>query len=222
MNPRALVLAGLGLAGLILAWPRQALAPGPGTRQEAIDAIEAAYPQTRGALAAKIYDVAKRLGAHPYDLANQIAFESAFTFSPSIENISCRKKHGRESGECAVGLIQFLPSTAAELFGISDEPAAYRRMAALSAIEQMNYVERYYAKGWLIRKAGGAYDTPHKLALATFYPAYMDKDLDTVFPAWARDANKNIDTPRDYVDAKLRLAKLQPSLELAHRGEVFA
>jgi hypothetical protein len=221
MNPRAMVLIGLGVAGLVLAWPRRVLAAGPGTRQDAIDAIEAVYPETRGGLAAKIYDVAARLGAHPFDLANQIAFESGFTFSPSIENISCRQRNGRESGKCAVGLIQFLPSTAAELFGISDNEAAYRRMAAMSAIEQMDYVERYYAKGWLIRKAGGAYDTPHKLALATFYPAYMDKDIDTTFPSAVRAANKNIDNPRDYMDAKLRLAKLSPSFELAHRGEVF-
>ena len=222
MNPRALVLAGLGVIGLTLAWPRRALAAGPASRQEAIDAIEAAYPKTRGGLAAKIYEVAENLGAHPYDLANQIAFESAFTFSPSIENISCRQRHGPESGKCAVGLIQFLPSTAAELLGTSDKVAAYRQMAAMSAIDQMDYVERYFAKGWLMRRAGGAYDTPHKLALATFYPAYMDKDIDTIFPDSVQAANRNIDTPRDYMDAKLRLAKLSPSFELAHRGGVFA
>ena len=221
MDPRALLLVGIGALGLTLAWPRRAKAAGPASRESAIDAIESAYPATRGGLAAKIYDVAQRLGAHPYDLANQIAFESAFTFSPSIENFACRKRRGPDSGRCAVGLIQFLPSTAAELLNMDSEVAAYRRMAAMSAIEQMDYVERYYDRGGMRRLAGGVYDTPHKLALATFYPAYMNKDIDTPFPASAGVDNPDIDTPRSYVDAKLRKAKLSPSFELASRGEVF-
>ena len=220
MNPKGLILGGLGLLGLIVVWPRTALAKGPGSRREAIADIEAAYPKTEGGLAEKIVEVAERLGAHPFDLANQIAFESGFTFSPSQENYSCMQKRGPESGRCAVGLIQFLPSTAGELLGLPNVDA-YRAMASMSAIEQMDYVEKYYAANWLQQKAGGVYDTPHKLALATFYPAYLDKPIDTQFPESVQRANPNITTPRDYLDAKLRLAKLTPSPELATRGGIF-
>jgi len=220
VNPRALILVGGGILGLMLALPRKALAAGPRSKSEAVAGIEGAYPKTRGGLAAEIVEVAGRLGAHPFDLANQIAFESGFTFSASQENMSCRKRNGPDSGKCAVGLIQFLPSTASDLLGLPDVEA-YHRMASLSAMEQMKYVERYYAANWLKKKAGGAYDTPHKLALATFYPAYMDKPIDTEFPASVQRSNRNIVTPRDYLDAKLRLAKLPPSFELASRGGIL-
>ncbi len=233
MNFRPLLWIGLGLTVLAVAWPRKAraaLTGAPLSPSRATAQILVAYPQAGEPLASKIVEVAQRLGAHPFDLANQIAFESGFTFSPTQENYGCRRRHGPDSGRCAVGLIQFLPSTAAGLFGMrkvggsytaSQKLEAYQRMASLSAIEQMYYVERYYAAPWLKQKAGGIYDTPHKLALATFYPAYLNKPVDTLFPASVTAANPNIYTPRDYVAAKLRLAKLPPSFQLAEREGVL-
>ena len=61
--------------------------------------IAAAYPKAGMALSREIVKVAQRVGAHPYDLANLINFESAGTFSTSVKN--------KYSG--ATGLIQFMP-----------------------------------------------------------------------------------------------------------------
>lgn len=58
-----------------------------------------------------------------------MAFESAETFSPSIKNMA---------GSGATGLIQFMPSTAKGL-GTTVE-----KLAAMSAVEQLDYVEKYF------------------------------------------------------------------------------
>lgn len=74
--------------------------------------------------------VASRLGIKADYLAAVIAFESAGTFRPDIRN--------RSSG--ATGLIQFLPSTASQL-GTDTQ-----RLAAMTAQEQLRYVEAYYTR----------------------------------------------------------------------------
>lgn len=77
----------------------------------------------------KARDISSRLGIDPSHLMAVIAFESAETFSPSIRNAA---------GSGATGLIQFMPSTAQAL-GTSVEA-----LASMSAVEQLNYVERYF------------------------------------------------------------------------------
>ena len=81
-----------------------------------------------GALAAAIDDVASRLGMDPAWLRAIIEFETGGTFSPSVRNA--------QSG--AVGLIQFMPATAA---GLGTSTAA---LAQMSGPEQMEYVYRYF------------------------------------------------------------------------------
>ena len=63
--------------------------------------IANAYPKSGLPLAKEIVAVAQRTGAHPYDLANLINFESAGTFKSDVKNPI--------SG--ATGLIQFMPKT---------------------------------------------------------------------------------------------------------------
>lgn len=58
-----------------------------------------------------------------------MAFESSRTFSPYVRNAA---------GSGAIGLIQFMPSTAA-LLGTSIEA-----LSAMTAIEQLAYVEAYF------------------------------------------------------------------------------
>jgi hypothetical protein len=70
-----------------------------------------------------------RLGVEANYLMACMAFETGRTFDPAIRNAA---------GSGAVGLIQFMPSTAAAL-GISIEA-----LAALSAVQQLVYVERYF------------------------------------------------------------------------------
>lgn len=65
----------------------------------------------------------------PSWLMSCIAFETGETFSPKIKNAA---------GSGAVGLIQFMPSTAASL-GTSTEA-----LAAMSAEDQLAFVELYF------------------------------------------------------------------------------
>jgi hypothetical protein len=65
----------------------------------------------------------------PSDLMSCMAFESGETFSPTIRNAA---------GSGAIGLIQFMPSTAQSL-GTSTSA-----LAAMTAVEQLDYVEKYF------------------------------------------------------------------------------
>jgi hypothetical protein len=78
----------------------------------------------------RIVKVAQDLGTDPNYLMACMAFESARTFSPSILNAA---------GSGAVGLIQFMPSTAQAL------GTTTQQLAAMSAVKQLDYVERYFA-----------------------------------------------------------------------------
>jgi len=78
---------------------------------------------------AGVVRVSDRLGIDPNDLMACMAFETGRTFSPSEPN-------GAGSG--AVGLIQFMPSTATAL-GTSTEA-----LAAMGALAQLAYVEAYF------------------------------------------------------------------------------
>lgn len=87
--------------------------------------------------AAKIKEVAQRIGVDPNDLASIISFESAGTFNPSIKNPK----------SSATGLIQFMGKGATEKGKFND--GTYYGMTrdqfgALSFDEQMVYVEKYY------------------------------------------------------------------------------
>lgn len=71
----------------------------------------------------------ERLLMDPSNMATVECFESAHTFSPSIRNAA---------GSGAIGLIQFMPSTAAAL-GTSIEA-----LARMNVVDQQAYVERYF------------------------------------------------------------------------------
>jgi hypothetical protein len=76
----------------------------------------------------RVIEIAAEFGIDPNYLMAAMAFESARTFSSGIEN--------PYSG--AVGLIQFMPSTAR---GLGTSTAALKRMTALA---QLDYVRRYF------------------------------------------------------------------------------
>lgn len=77
----------------------------------------------------KVLDIANDLAIEADWLMACMAFESGRTFRPDIRNAA---------GSGAVGLIQFMPQTAAAL-GTSTE-----RLARMSAVEQLDYVRRYF------------------------------------------------------------------------------
>lgn len=146
-------------------------------------------------LADGIARVAASVGAHPYDLANLIHFESGGTFAPTARN--------NISG--ATGLIQFMPSTARRL-GTTTEA-----LARLSAIEQLPWVEKY------LRSAGVSLplNTPQKLYMAVFYPKAAAWPIDQPMPSNVRAWNPGIDTPGDYIRWVNKKAKLPPSQGVA-------
>lgn len=72
---------------------------------------------------------ASALGCQPNDLMACIAWESGETFRPDIKNAA---------GSGAVGLIQFMPSTARSLGTTSNA------LSALSAEDQLRYVYEYF------------------------------------------------------------------------------
>ena len=109
--------------------------------------------------ARKVIGISERLEMNPNYLMTCMAFESAETFSPSIEN-------GAGSG--AVGLIQFMPTTARNL-GTTTE-----QLAEMNAVEQLDYVEKYFRpfKGKLITLAD--------VYMAILFPLAIGKPLNYV------------------------------------------
>lgn len=84
---------------------------------------------------ARVLRIAQQIGADPSDLMACMAFETGETFNPAVRNAA---------GSGAVGLIQFMPSTAAALGTTS------RALAGMTAVDQLDYVARYF-KPWVGR-----------------------------------------------------------------------
>ena len=134
-----------------------------------------AYPKSAH-IAAEIEEVSKRLDMNPYHLANLIHFESAGSFSPSKDNMA---------GSGAVGLIQFMPSTAE---GLGTTTSALRRM---TGPEQMVYVEKYLND---IKKYTGAdLQKAEDLAMSVFFPTAVGKGRSyNIYEYYVRRFNKVI------------------------------
>lgn len=184
-----------------------------------VQAIEAAYPKTRGGLAAKIAEVAFRVGADPYDLANLIYWESGTTFDPRVQSGKGLTSFIPDAdGGPAVGLIQFTRSTADRL------GTNRRALYGMSAIQQMDYVEKYLktvSKGeWpvyhqpirrTVTASPGPLSTTQALFMSVFYPLYKWVPPSTPFPANVQQANRGVGSPADYMRKAMRVAKLPGS-----------
>lgn len=153
-------------------------------------AIVNAYPKA-APIANEIVEVARSVGAHPFDLANLIRFESGGTFSPSVRN-----------SVGATGLIQFYPRLTKKTLGISTQ-----ELAKLTGPEQMAWVKKYLD----IMRGKRLLDTPQKLYMSVFYPAAMSWSLTKRFPANVIAGNPGIETPADYLRFVQKYAKLPPS-----------
>lgn len=102
-----------------------------------------------------------------------MAFESGETFSPSIANAA---------GSGAVGLIQFMPGTAAAL-GTTTES-----LVAMDAVEQLEWVRRYF------RPWRGRLKTLEDVYMAILWPRGVGKPDDYVL-----FAKNNQNYPRRYL-----------------------
>ncbi|MGZ5031831.1 MAG: transglycosylase SLT domain-containing protein [Usitatibacter sp.] len=107
----------------------------------------------------RLLKVAAKLETNPDYLMACMAFESARTFSASITNAA---------GSGAVGLIQFMPSTAQAL------GTTTAQLAAMSAVKQLGYVEKYF----LPRK--GKLKSLADVYMAILWPAAVGKAEDFV------------------------------------------
>lgn len=150
-----------------------------------------------GALARKIVSVSEALGfPDPAMLANVINFESN-NFDPQAVNAL--------SG--ATGLIQFMPRTAGEL---GTTTAALRSM---SAVEQMDYVQRYFQLP-RIRKHGPL-RTQTDVYMAVFYPDAIGKGDGYRFSPQVQAMNPGITTAGSYARYANARARLVPAMRTA-------
>ena len=128
--------------------------------------IKAAYPEVAAVngFAEKIVQVANELGiADPGWLANVMYFESGLTFDPSkINKLRC------------VGLIQFCPGPKS---GQAAVGKTGEELAAMGAVEQMDYVKLYLAQ-YYPRKVRGRSNTSADLYMAIYYPAAVGRGPD--------------------------------------------
>jgi len=182
---------------------------------ETPDALMGAYPNIGDPkLAEKIVEVSNNLDMPPAALAGVIDLETGGSFDPAQLNLA---------GSGAVGLIQFMGSTARGLLHDAGEegfaPSKYQnttnyrevkaedRFRAMGAVEQMGWVERY------LKPYKGRLDTIEDVGMAVFYPKAIGNpdyniaaDYDRIGPgtgARFRKQNPGIETAGDYMN-KLR------------------
>lgn len=132
------------------------------------------------------------------DLMACMAFESAETFRPDIRNFG---------GSSGTGLIQFMAFTARNLGTTTD------RLAALTNVEQMEYVERYFVRVVGNRERTGAYRflTLGDLYLGILWPKGVGKPPGyNVFRRGSRAyiANRGLDRNRDGVVTKAETVRM--------------
>jgi hypothetical protein len=107
----------------------------------------------------RVVGMATTLSVDPNFLMACMAFESGETFSPSIKNAA---------GSGAVGLIQFMPSTAQALGTTSQQ------LAAMSAVKQLDFVEKYFLP------RAGKLKSLEDVYMAILWPVAIGKSLDFV------------------------------------------
>ncbi len=122
----------------------------------------------RVAIINKIKGIALTLGIDPNWLMAVINFETAGTFSPSIQNSYTK----------ATGLIQFMPTTA---LGLNTTVSTLKEM---DFFHQLDYVERYY------RPYKSKIKSFVDLYLATFFPVAIGKPNNWVLRANGITAQK--------------------------------
>lgn len=118
------------------------------------------------AFEAQVKAISKKYSINPNWLMALMNSETGGTFNPSIWNTA---------GSGAVGLIQFMPSTARELGTTTNE------LASLSNVQQLYYVDKYIALQMKYFKIDKIKDYDD-LYLIVFYPKAVGKPDNWVFP----------------------------------------
>lgn len=142
----------------------------------------------------KVYWIAAQLGTHPNYLMTVMAFETKVSFRADILN---------EAGSGAVGLLQFLRSTARTL---GTSTAA---LAGMTPEQQLSYVYRY------LSPYAGRVSSLEELYTAVYKPAALGLPLSAVLqfaPTEAYILNRGLDANRDGRITKAELAAAVVSL----------
>lgn len=129
----------------------------------------------------RVIEISEKLDIDPNHLMSTMAFETGRTFSPNVLNMA---------GSGAVGLIQFMPSTAHSL-GTSTA-----QLKAMSAIEQLSYVKKYFKKWTKNRSLISLSD----VYMAVLYPKAIGKlESYILFALGSKsyDQNKGLDINSD-------------------------
>jgi hypothetical protein len=156
----------------------------------------------REAFATKVKAIARRYSFNPNWLMALMNSETGGTFRPDTYNLA---------GSGAVGLIQFMPSTA-QWLGTSTAA-----LAKMSNVEQLDWVEKYIVK-WLDRFSMSTVQDYNDLYLMIFYPAAIGKPDGWAFPSSIYSQNKGMDMNKDGVitiaDFNAFIRKLIPANRL--------
>ncbi len=144
-----------------------------------MSAYASLYPTLSSAFLNRVEAVARKVPMDPLHLLAIIDFETGGTFSPSIRNAA---------GSGATGLIQFMPKTARDLGTSTDA------LARMSDVEQLDWVERYFAQ----------FDRPlptlEDAYMAVLLPTAIGKGPDHVLfaiPSIAYTQNRGLDADGD-------------------------
>ena len=138
--------------------------------------------QTSEAFRRGVAATAVALEADPTALAAIMSFETGGTFSPTIRNPQSN----------AVGLIQWIPSTARSVLGMSTA-----QIAALSREEQLPLVLKYFRA---VTRGGKRLSTVSDFYAAVFAPGFIGRADSTIMyraPSQAYEWNKALDRNGD-------------------------
>ena len=133
----------------------------------------------------KVSDICKKYGLSEKDLIGLMYSESRL--KPNIKN-----------SIGAVGLIQFIPSTAKNVLHTTTS-----HLASLSAVEQLNYVDKYLAT---CLKEGGKYSAG-ELYTAVYMPANVGKEVVASPSIGGYYGNEGLDLNKDGKTTKTELAQ---------------
>jgi len=143
-----------------------------------------------------VKDTAKSLNCSYIDLLCCMAFETGRTFNPALRN-----------SIGATGLIQFIKPTAIALGTTTDT------LAAMTRVEQMEYVKTYFKKGPVAKVASPQLED---LYMQILWPVAVGKPLDYVLfkePTKAYEQNKGLDKEKKgYVTKSDAASKVRDQL----------
>lgn len=130
----------------------------------------------------KVIAISKRIHCDPDHLMAVMAFETGEKFTPDVENLA---------GSGATGLIQFMPSTATWL------GTTTAKLAAMTAIDQLDYVEAYFVRTARNRVLASLSD----VYMTVLYPMAIGKrDSHVLFAKGTKEYRQNAGLDRDSDD----------------------